>query len=370
MMKKRHVNIPIFIPHEGCPNACVFCNQRTITGEGGSADRDIRPEIDECLSSIDKDTCECEIAFFGGSFTGIDRGAMIRLLSAAKEYIDRGLVSSVRLSTRPDYIDEEILGILEEYGVKHIELGIQSMDDGVLASSRRGHDAECTRRACRRITERGFSLTGQMMIGLPGSSQVTEIETAKEICALGAESARIYPTVVFCDTELCAMAKRGEYVPITNEEATERSAAVYKIFAEHGVTLLRIGLVANEGLRSENVFAGASHSAIGEMAVGLFYYDLLCEKCRKAIENGEIRPGVTYRLTIFCAPGEVSKVSGQKRVNKEKITAFLSGLGLNVRYIKVKEKESVLKNGLALFFERMPVYAEEREITANHENRK
>ena len=135
-MKKRHVNIPVFIPHEGCPNNCVFCNQHTITqASDKGSERDIVPEIEECLSTVDEKECECEIAFFGGSFTGIDRENMVRLLETAYGYICSGKVSSIRLSTRPDYISQEILDILKKYGVRNIELGIQTFDDSVLSAS-------------------------------------------------------------------------------------------------------------------------------------------------------------------------------------------------------------------------------------------
>lgn len=343
-MKKRHVNIPIFIPHEGCPNNCVFCNQHTITQTGGGAGRDITKEIESCLATVNSDECECEIAFFGGSFTGIDRTDMVRLLKCAYGYIESGRVASVRLSTRPDYIDGEILDILAKYGVRHIELGIQSMDDKVLTASGRGHTAETTRKACALITERGFSLTGQMMVGLPGATVQSEIATAEEICRMGADSARIYPTVVFYDTELCNMAKRGEYTPLTNDEAVQRCAAVYGVFVKGGVKLLRIGLQSGEGLLSENIYGGANHSAIGELAISRYYFDEMCGICRKMTDDGTLCRGDRVVLTVFCAEGETSKVSGQKRVNKEKITGLYYGFGIDIVNIKIKERKDIEKN--------------------------
>ncbi len=338
--KIRHINIPIFIPHEGCPNACVFCNQHTITQkEGGGALRDIRPEIDECLKTIGKESCECEIAFFGGSFTGIGKDKMIRLLDTAQEYVERGRVESIRLSTRPDFIDGEILDILSRYSVRHIELGIQSLDDRVLALSKRGHTADDTKKACALILERGFSLTGQMMIGLPGATPESEVATAKGICKLGADSARIYPTVVFYDTELCHMSMVGEYTPLENETAAERSAEVLRVFFENGVNVLRIGLQASEGLRSDNIYGGANHSAIGEMAFSYFYLGEIFEKCEKLVP--EIKDKVN--LTVRCAVGESSKVSGQKKINKEKIKEFFKNRGISLGKIKVFEDGKIKK---------------------------
>lgn len=351
-MKKRHINIPIFIPHEGCPNNCVFCNQHTITQEkNGGSKRDVAPEIEECLKTIDTSVCECEIAFFGGSFTGLPREDMIRLLKTAYKYIEAGKVSSVRLSTRPDYINEEILDILEKYGVRHIELGIQSMDDKVLTASGRGHTAQTTREACKMITKRGFSLTGQMMIGLPKATIESEIATAEEICSLGAESARIYPTVVFYDTELCRMAREGKYTPLTNMQAVERSAKVYGVFAKNGVKLLRIGLQSGEGLLDENIYGGANHSAIGELTVSKYYLDIMLDICREIVRENTAQKGQKIVLTVFCADGETSKVSGQKRENKEKITEFFENQGIRVLNIKVKENKDTEKNRVKITVE-------------------
>lgn len=196
----RHVNIPIFIPHLGCPNTCVFCNQRTISGRLSFDISTVRTEIERALSTVG-DGDEAEIAFFGGSFTGIDRGLMIELLELAHEYVSAGRVRSIRCSTRPDYIDGEILDILGRYGVVVIELGLQSADEQVLMRTKRGHGFDAEERACRLIVERGFELVGQMMIGLPGSTAESELATADFIIRSGASGARVYPTVVFPDTK-------------------------------------------------------------------------------------------------------------------------------------------------------------------------
>ena len=207
----RHINIPVFIPHLGCPNMCVFCNQRTISGTQEFHRESVKTIIDNALSTI-PDGTDTEIAFFGGSFTGIDRDLMIYLLDTAEEYVRAGRVGGIRLSTRPDYISDEILDILGRYAVHDIELGIQSMDDRVLAACRRGHTAAQSEYACRAVKSRGFRLVGQMMTGLPGADAQSELQTARAICRLGADGARIYPTVVFRGTELCDMAQsEGHY---------------------------------------------------------------------------------------------------------------------------------------------------------------
>ena len=211
-MTVKHVNIPIFIPHLGCPNDCVFCNQRSISGRAYFDEGSVEGEIESALSTVSSDS-EVEIAFFGGSFTGIDRSLMLRLLDTATRFVNQGRVSSIRLSTRPDYISSEVLDLLSNYPVRDIELGIQSMDDKVLAAAKRGHLAKDSERACALIKQYGFSLVGQMMTGLPKSTPESEIMTARRICDMGADGARIYPTMVFYKTELESMMIGGEYTP-------------------------------------------------------------------------------------------------------------------------------------------------------------
>ena len=302
----------MFIPHLGCPHTCVFCNQRKISGRIDFDAGSVRAEIERALLTIPA-SVEVEIAFFGGSFTGIDRPLMIYLLDVAKEYVDSGRVGSIRLSTRPDYIDRETLDILKKYPVGTIELGIQSMDDRVLAASRRGHTAADTEAACRLIVGYGFQLVGQMMIGLPGANVESEVMTAHKICRLGAAGARVYPTVVFADTELAKMTETGEYTPLDTEAAIYRTVQVLRVFAENKIPVIRIGLCASEQLASDTaVLGGANHAALGELAEGELYYELICRELDKA-------PPTCGKLTIFVPEGENSKAVGHKKRNRERL---------------------------------------------------
>lgn len=345
-MSSRHINIPIFIPHLGCPNNCVFCNQRSISGHTDFVKENVKEEIETALSTIPMgDDIEVEIAFFGGSFTGIDRELMLYLLGVAYEYVCEGRVDSIRLSTRPDYIDDEILEILGGYGVKTIELGLQSMDDAVLSASRRGHSRECAERACRKIKEHGFQLVGQMMIGLPMSDIEKEIFTAKEICRMGADGARIYPTVVFYDTELCEMSKAGEYIPLDIEDAVIRTKEVLKIFDLNDVPCIRIGLCASENLSSEDkVFGGANHVSVGELAMGELFFDKICE----ALDVAENKRKCDT-LVIYVPNGATSKAIGQKKRNIQRIKdKYFVNLGINS--VRVIEKSQLLRYNIMIDF--------------------
>lgn len=335
---KKHRNIPIFVPHLGCPNTCVFCNQRKISGCEKADFSSVEKEIEEALVTI-PDGTEVQIAFFGGSFTGIDRGDMLYLLGVAKKYIDAGRVQSVRLSTRPDYISEEILDMLAAHGVATIELGIQSMDNGVLSASGRGHTAEQTRRACGMITARGFELVGQMMTGLPGSDAEKDRYTAEQICEMGASGARIYPTVVFRGTELENMMVRGEYAAREMDKVIAEGAELLPIFARSGVKVIRIGLQSSELLTEGEETASPYHEATGELIWARAYRNeaerLLC---------GKETAGRTALITV--PKGATSKMIGQNKENviylKEKYA--LSG-------VKVKENLGAEDFGISLALE-------------------
>lgn len=307
---KKHANIPVFIPHLGCPNQCVFCNQRYISSVAEFDISNVRDTIDSALSTIDPNNTETEIAFFGGSFTGIDRTLMIALLDIAEDYVSRGSVSCIRLSTRPDYIDDERLCILSHYHVRTIELGMQSASDRVLALSKRGHSADASRNAAQLVRGAGFDLVGQMMIGLPGATIEDEIATAKMIVECGASSARIYPAIVFKNTELDDMYRAGSYAPLSIEEAVSRTKEVYRIFLREGVSVIRVGLCSSENLSSEDTYsAGPNHVAIGELVESSIYFDVIDSALRNQSIDGE-------HLRVVVNNKDVSKASGQNRYNK------------------------------------------------------
>ncbi len=302
---KKHVNIPIFIPHVGCPNACVFCNQRKISGRMRFEKNDVRRELENAFSTVDG-TIPTQIAYFGGSFTGIDREDMIDLLSVANEYIDKGKCESVRISTRPDYIDREILDILRRYRVASVELGIQSTDDGVLRACSRGHTSEDSFRAAALVKEYGFELIGQMMVGLPGGAEANERKTAEDICRMGADGARIYPTVVFCETALADMTQSGSYFPLTEETSVIRAANALSVFIENDVPVIRLGLQSGEALESgDGVVAGGYHPAIGEMAYSRCFRDML-----ETSLSDEKTAGRDALVLVHAS--DVSKVIGQR----------------------------------------------------------
>jgi histone acetyltransferase (RNA polymerase elongator complex component) len=308
-MKKQRT-IPLFIPHLGCPHTCVFCDQKTISGHSGYDKNQIEEEIQTALATIPPETEWVELAFFGGSFTGIPEEDMISLLELGKSYLDSNRINAMRCSTRPDYISPKILSILKSYGMGTIELGIQSMSPSVLALSERGHSPQDSERAMQLVVSNGFQLVGQMMIGLPGSTLADEIQCASRICQSGAVAARIYPTVVFSGTELEKRTQTGSYIPLSIQEACERTSEVIRIFSQHKVKLLRIGLCESDSIRSkQKVVGGAYHPALGELCINTYYRKLIEEKLTLLQTNR----GDKIQIHIPC--GHLSKVMGQKKQN-------------------------------------------------------
>lgn len=303
----RHINIPIFIPHLGCPNQCIFCNQRHISGTVHFDENEVENNIKSVLSTVNPDD-ECEIAFFGGSFTGIDRNLMIRLLDIAQRYVNSGDVVGIRMSTRPDYISDEIIEILKSYKITFVELGIQSMNDSVLSYLKRGHTVDDTVRAANMLKNAGIPFVGQMMVGLPTATKNDETECARRICEIGASASRIYPTLVFCNTELEELTLNSEYIPLSVDEAVERSAEALRVFVENHVDCIRIGLCESDNLHSDTSFvAGPNHPSIGEMVKSALYLKLIEEKLTESAAKN---------LVIYCPVGATSQIVGNKAKNK------------------------------------------------------
>lgn len=301
----KHINVSIFVPHLGCPHMCSFCNQRTISGksEPPTAD-DVRKSVEICLNgNVDPSTSE--IAFFGGSFTAIDRNYMTELLESAYEYVAKGYFKGIRISTRPDCIDREVLSILKKYGVTSIELGCQSMNDDVLLQNDRGHTAADTENAAELIHEFGFEFGAQMMTGLLGDTDENAIETARRIIALKPATVRIYPTIVLEGTELANKYRKGEYNAPTLDESIELCSTLLTMFENAGVRVIRLGLHSG-GNVEDGFVAGPYHPAFREKCESRIY--------RRKIE--ELLKDKPYeKIVVFCAVGERSKVVGQKKEN-------------------------------------------------------
>lgn len=327
----RHINIPIYVVHMGCPNQCVFCDQRLISGESCFREENVRRTIESCLATAKPDAA-IEIAFFGGSFTGIDRGQMVRLLSLAQRYVDAGAVSGIRMSTRPDYIDPEILRILSCYRVSMVELGIQSLSDAVLTACRRGHTAADSLCACRLLREAGIPFGTQMMIGLPGATVDDEVQCAQLCCEAGASAYRVYPTLVFRHTELAAMMDRGAYTPPGVHEAAERMACVMEIFEEAGVPCLRAGLCETDQLRSDDALVGGPyHPAIGDLARGEIFFSRMS---RLASDAGDLSG---KHVVIYTPPHAASLAAGHKRRNICRLREIHG-----IKSVKIIEKEELM----------------------------
>ena len=308
----KHINVALFVPDEGCPHRCSFCNQKTISGKTKKLTVE---DIDEAvnIASADGDG-KGEIAFFGGSFTAIEKSYMVSLLERAKLYIDEGLFEGIRISTRPDCINEEILTVLKKYGVTSIELGCQSMNDEVLLLNGRGHTSDDVVKASELIKEYGFEFGVQMMTGLYGDSDETAIKTAEKLIALSPDTARIYPTVVLEGTRLSELYKAGEYKPQTVEEASELCARLIPMFEEKGIKIIRLGLHSG-GNVEEGFVEAAYHPAFKEICESKIYFqNILKEIRRENIPKGDI----TLTVNKKC----VSALVGQKRSNIEKLRSM------------------------------------------------
>ena len=305
-MSARNRIYPVFIPHLGCPHACVFCNQHEITGAAAE-------EALQQLNSLAENPPQegaYELAFYGGSFTAIPEAQQLRYLEAARRAADRGAVSSIRLSTRPDAVTKEILERLKRYGVGTVELGAQSMQDPVLLAAGRGHSAEDVRRASALIRQAGLSLVLQMMTGLPGDDDDGAVDTARRLIALRPDAVRIYPTVIVRGTELERRWRRGEYREHTVEDAVRVCARLLPLFEAAGIPVIRLGLNPTDELSRGAALAGAYHPALGELVRSR----VLRDRAEQRLAEMHCEGG---RVTIQVPEKKLSQMLGQKRCNVE-----------------------------------------------------
>ena len=316
-MKRQYI-IPIFVPHLGCPNDCIFCNQKSISGQKKSVTKEEAKEIiDNYLKSIKDEEAQIEIAFFGGSFTAIEKEKQEELLQVAYEYIKDGKVQSIRISTRPDAIDKETLKRLKKYKVKTIELGVQSANDYILKRSNRGHTFEDVKKASKLIRWYGFKLGHQMMVGLPESTRIDEVNTAKALVKLKPKMVRIYPVLVVKNTKLEEEYEKGIYEPLSIVQAVEVCKEIVRIFADKKIDVIRIGLqstdeIAEPGTKNSEVVAGPYHPAFRQLVESAMWYDAIVAKIKKL--NAKVK-----EVEVSVNPIDSNNVIGHKKENVEKL---------------------------------------------------
>lgn len=314
-MSARESIIPVFVPHLGCPNDCVFCNQRRISGSTEPATaQTVRVAVESAGPA--PEGMKRQLAFYGGSFTAIPVEEQLSLLDAASVYLERGYIHSLRLSTRPDAIDIPTLKRLREYSVETIELGAQSMDDEVLRLSGRGHTAADVENASRLIKAEGFRLILQMMTGLPGDNDEKSIETARRIIALEPDGVRVYPTVIVRDTALFDLWQAGRYKEHSVEDAVRVCAKLLPLFEAAGIPVIRLGLNPTEELSSGAAAGGAYHPALGELVKSR----IMLNRARQLLADAPAGSSVT----IAVHKSKVSQMVGQHRQNVETLKRELS----------------------------------------------
>lgn len=316
-MKKEYI-IPIFVPHLGCPNSCTFCNQKTISGQAKQVTaKEVKETIEYYLSNFKDDNKYVEVAFFGGSFTGIEEEVQEELLQAAFDFIKQKKVNSIRISTRPDYIDKKILKRLKKYKVKTIELGVQSTNDYILSRCQRGHTFEDVKKASKLIRRKHFILGHQMMVGLPESTKLDEINTTKSLIKLKPKIVRIYPVLVIKGTKLEEEYRNNEYIPLTVNQAVERCKEIVTLFNKKNIRVIRIGLqntntIDEPGHNESEVVAGPYHPAFRQLVESSMWYDSVVEEIKQF--NTKVK-----LVQVRANPVNINNIIGHKKENIEKL---------------------------------------------------
>lgn len=318
----KHANVALFVPHNGCPHQCSFCNQRTITGHTAQpVPQDVLRAVRVAKASLGERTKHAEIAFFGGSFTALDRGYMVSLLEAAFPFVKDGTFSGIRISTRPDAIDEEVLLLLRRYGVTVIELGAQSMDDRVLAMNERGHTAEQVGKASSLIKQYNFTLGLQMMTGLYGDTAEGAVRTARKIANLRPENVRIYPTLILRGTELGRKYTAGEFQTLSLEETVSLCASLLDFFESRHINVIRLGLHGSPELE-QNLLSGPWHPAFRQLCESR----RMLERMKARLQGGHVPHG---DAAVLVNPKNISTAIGQKKEN----IRLLEQIGYRVRIL-------------------------------------
>lgn len=306
--------ISIFLPHAGCPQQCVFCNQTTISGVNSKTSAiQVRNTVESFLRYKSKDRSFVQIAFFGGNFLGIRMEEIKRLLAEATAFVKAGRVNGIRFSTRPDTIDRPRLDLIRNYPVSTVELGVQSMDDDVLRNTKRGHTSADTIRAVQRLREFNYEIGVQLMIGLPGDDRERLLGSAQQIAKLKPDFIRIYPTVVVAGSPLAKLYKTDRYSPLSLKDAVTQVKELYQFFTRKNIPVIRMGLQATDDLqKGSTILAGPYHPSFGH----LVYSEIFLDRAIAAIRSENFKGDA---IALHIHPRNVSQMRGLKNENLKKL---------------------------------------------------
>lgn len=303
--------VPVFLPLAGCPNRCVYCDQHTITGTHQSHPDPLvlAQGVRRFLAHRGSRRGPTQVAFYGGTFLNLPASRIRQLLDMANGFVQQGAAAGLRFSTRPDSVRPETLAQLADYPVQTVELGVQSMDDNVLAQARRGHDAQATRTAVARLRKAGYEIGLQMMIGLPGDTAQGALATAQAIVALQPDFVRIYPTLVLPGSALADDFRAGRYRPLSLDASVALTCRLLQLFTARGIRVARMGLPAEiRPVDARSWLAGPHHPAFGELVYSRLYLALAAAAIASAPRRGN-------RARLRIHPKRVSALTGQNRCN-------------------------------------------------------
>lgn len=341
--------IPFFIPHQGCPHLCIFCNQRLIARQTSEA-QSFNSEAERLSAVIHtylqfkKNRDQVELAFFGGNFLGLETSRILALLKAVQPWLRQGEIHSIRCSTRPDTVTGQVLDLARPFGLETVELGVQSMDNRVLALAERGHTSEDTRNAMALLRENGFKTGVQVIVGLPGDDDTGAVRTAEELAELGPDLARIYPLLVLDGARLAQWYRAGRYVPLSLDQAVDQTKRMVTIFRRAGVAVARIGLQATPTMDDPGqMIAGPWHPAFGHLVLSALMFDQACEKIDRLLEGlaKKGNPGNRRDLVLQVNPKSLSRLQGNRKTNFDRLAQRYPGISFSIERVKTLDPEQV-----------------------------
>lgn len=344
--------IPFFIPHQGCPHVCIFCNQRLIarqTVKEQSLDNEAQrlSSVIHSYLQFKKNRDQVELAFFGGNFLGLETSRVLALLKAVQPWIRQGQVHSIRCSTRPDTVTRQVLDLARPFGLETVELGVQSMDDRVLALAERGHTSEDTRKALALLRENGLKTGVQVMVGLPGDDDTGAVRTAEALAELGPDLARIYPLLVLDGSRLAQWYRSGRYVPLSLDQAVDQTKKMVMIFRRAGVAVARIGLQATQMMEDAGqMIAGPWHPAFGHLVLSALMFDQACEQIGAVLTGqtgweGIGKSGGKKSVVLQVNPRSLSRLQGDRKGNLDRLTQRYPGLSFSIERVETLDPDQV-----------------------------
>ena len=293
--------ISIYIHIPLCVKKCAYCDFASFSGRMAHRERYVSAVCREIRAQAAFfGRRRAAAVFIGGGTPTLLTGAQVRaILDTVRACFELAPEAEITMEGNPGTLSAQSLGEYRAAGVNRLSLGVQSMDDGLLAAIGRIHSAQEARRAVEMAREAGFdNINLDLMFGLPGQTEAQWQDTLEKAIALAPQHLSCYSLILEEGTKLFDDVQAGRGAPLPDEDALDRmDALTLRLTSEAGYTRYEVSNFAKSGYACRHnivyweclPYLGVGLNAHSDMDGKRFYNPADWEEYMKMVEPDDLR---------------------------------------------------------------------------------